>query len=120
MGEGLCLLNGEGRLFRVPLAKPAGTLGLPFGPLPAPRAKPAEPHPTLGAFFASGSNAPNPLSGERALELNHVFINIWGLRSGFIAGLGSHPSLAVQHAKSLNYKGAAELRRPSRMHVIWG
>jgi len=47
MGEGLCLLNGEGRLFRVPLAKPGGTLGLPFGapPRSAGKARGASPHP---------------------------------------------------------------------------
>jgi len=62
--EKLFLLNGEGLLPRVPLAKPDGTLGLPFGALPAPRAKPREPHPTPHAFFAFGSNAPNPLAGD--------------------------------------------------------
>ena len=35
--------------------------------LPAPRAKPVEPHPPLGAFFAFGSNAPNPLAGDGAI-----------------------------------------------------
>jgi hypothetical protein len=45
--------------------------------------------PPLDAFFAFGSKAPNPLSGERALTLNNVFIGIWGHRSSSIAGLGS-------------------------------
>ena len=44
--------------------------------------------PPLDAFFAFGSKAPNPLSGERVLKLNDVFINIWGLRSSSVAGLG--------------------------------
>ena len=52
--------------------------------------------PPLDAFFAFGSKAPNPLSDERALELNHVFINIWGLRSGFIAGLGPTRSAGAE------------------------
>jgi len=55
------------RVFRVPLAEPDGTLGLPFGPLPAPRAWPAEPHPALGPFFPriqSGAECPNPLAGD--------------------------------------------------------
>jgi len=58
--EKLSLLNGEGLLFfRVPLAEPGATLGLPFGSLPAPRAWPAEPHPTLGARFP-----PDPVRGQ--------------------------------------------------------
>jgi hypothetical protein len=52
--------------------------------------------PPLDAFFASGSKAPNPLSGERALELNHVFINIWGPRSGSIAGLGWGDGISLE------------------------
>ncbi len=54
-GERLCLLNGEGHS------------------LPAPWAKPAEPHPTLGAFFASGSYAPNPLAaGCAAMPISKI------------------------------------------------
>jgi len=66
-GKGFISPTGRGLLPRVPLAKPAGTLGLPFGALPAPRAKPVEPHPTPHAFFAFGSNAPNPLAGDGAV-----------------------------------------------------
>ena len=59
--------------------------------LPLRRQSLTEEPPPLDAFFAFGSKAPNPFSGERALTLNDVFIGIWGLRSSSIAGLGSHP-----------------------------
>jgi len=85
MGEGLCLLSGEGILFRVPLAKPDGTLGLPFGsfafrwrsqaehlvclsgPSPlqglGPRSlTPPLAHSSPGS--SPGPNAPNPLAGD--------------------------------------------------------
>ena len=58
--------------------------------------------PPLDAFFASGSKAPNPLSGERALKPNDVFINIWGLRSGFIAGLGSGCASGTRKTRKAN------------------
>jgi len=93
------------RVFRVPLAKPDGTLGLPFGSLRAPRAEPAEPHPTLGAFFTSGSNAPNPLAVDcpvmpdmrihRDLHCHFAFhsgIGGWGV------GWGARPALCYTPA----------------------
>ena len=63
-GKAFSPKGGGGLFFRVPLAKPDGTLGLPFGALLAPRAWPAEPHPTLGAFFPriqSGVECPQSL-----------------------------------------------------------
>ena len=86
--ERLCLLNGMGLLFRVPLAEPAGTLDLPFGsfafrwrrqterpvclsgPSPlqglGPRSlTPPLTHSSPGS--SPGSNAPNPLAGDCAV-----------------------------------------------------
>jgi hypothetical protein len=84
--EKLYLQNGEGPLFRVPLAEPGGTLGLPFGsfafrwrsqrersvclsdPSPlqgiGPRSlTPPLAHSSPGS--SPGPNAPNPLAGDR-------------------------------------------------------
>ena len=87
MGEGLCLLNGEGLLFRVPLAKPGGTLDLPFGsfasrwrsqrersaclsdPSPLQGIGPRSLTPPLAHSSprsSRGSNAPHPLAGDWA------------------------------------------------------
>ena len=102
MGEGLGLLNGEGfSSSEIPRCK-WGAFGDGCATskekklwmkreghsLPLRWQSQTEEPPPLDAFFAFGSKAPNPLSGERALELNHLFINIWGLRYSSIAGLG--------------------------------
>ena len=90
-------ISWEGLLFRVPLAEPDGTLGVPFGALPLRRQSLTEGPPPLDAFFAFGSKAPNPLSGEIALKLNDVFIGIGGHRFSSIAGLGpTGPSLQAR------------------------
>ena len=70
--------------------------------------------PPLDAFFAFGSKAPNPLSSERALELNHVFINIWGLRSGLIAGLGLLTYSPISMASIRGSSSASQIQRRKR------
>jgi hypothetical protein len=72
-----------------------GTLGLPFGSLPAPRDWPRSLTPPLAHSFpgsSPGSNAPNPLAGDwagmpvmkipRDLPCPFAFPRDWGLSPG--------------------------------------
>jgi len=98
MGEGLCLLNGEGRS------------------LPAPRAEPAEPHPTLGAFFASGSNAPNPLAGDWAAIPAMKIHGDLHFHFAFHRGIGAH--LAPWGAESRRRRASRELGQKA-WRALW-